>query len=259
MEMVNLYEAQCKLPDFLIIGAQKAGTTSLYHYLIQHPHIDTAVTKEVHYFDMNYDKGKQWYIDQFPSLTVSYSHLTGEASPYYIFHPLAPSRIYEMMPRAKIIILLRNPIDRAFSHYHHNVRKRREPLNFEDAINQEEARLAGELESLKREPNYKSVNYQHYSYLNRGIYVDQLQQWYELFPRDQILVINYEHFFGNLPRSMNDVTDFLGVYQFECQYEPHNQGTYDSMNPRTRDQLREYFYPHNQRLNKFLGQTYEWN
>ncbi|OPH53090.1 hypothetical protein BC351_31930 [Paenibacillus ferrarius] len=256
--MVNLDNIQSRLPDFLIIGAQKAGTTSLYSYLIQHPNIDAAVTKEVHYFDVFFDKGKDWYVDQFPSLKKCTDHLTGEATPYYIFHPNAPIRIYEMMPRTKIIVLLRNPIDRAYSHYHHAVRNLGEYLSFEDAINKEEERLYGELEKFRSEFNYNSISYQHYSYLKRGIYVDQLQLWYNLFSKDQILVLNYEIFFSDLPRSMNTVTNFLGVSNYEYQFEPLNQGEYDSMNLQTRDFLREYYYPHNQRLFEYLGQPYEW-
>lgn len=254
-----MYKVQSRLPDFLIIGAQKAGTTSLYHYLIQHPNIDAAVTKEVHYFDVFFEKEKDWYVDQFPSLKTCNDHLTGEATPYYIFHPNAPNRIYDMMPRTKIIVLLRNPIDRAYSHYHHAVRNLGEILSFEDAINKEEERLNGELEKFQSESNYNSINYQHYSYLKRGIYVDQLQLWYKLFPKDQILVLNYELFFSGLPRSMNAVTDFLGISNYEFQIEPLNQGKYDPMNIQTRNLLREYFYLHNQRLFKYLGQTYEWD
>ncbi|RTE08149.1 sulfotransferase domain-containing protein [Paenibacillus whitsoniae] len=259
-QIINILEKKKKTePDFLIIGAQKAGTTSLYHYLVQHPLIDSAVTKEVHFFDVNYDKGVQWYRDQFPSFQTKSDHLTGEATPYYIFHPNVPKRIYEMMPRTKIIILLRNPIDRAYSHYHHAVRNLGEVVGFEEAIHMEEERLAGEFERFQSNSNYNSEIFQHYSYLKRGIYVDQLKLWFDLFPKHQILILNYESFFGDLPKSMKAITDFLGVPEFEFQYESLNKGEYEPMNPKTREHLRKYFYPHNQKLFRLLGQRYDWD
>ncbi|SDY98748.1 sulfotransferase domain-containing protein [Tindallia californiensis] len=247
-----------KMPDFLIIGAQKSGTTSLYNYLIQHPNIYAAIQKEIHYFDSKFDKPKEWYGECFPSLKTDEEHITGEATPYYIFHPLAPIRIKKMIPKSKIIILLRNPIDRAFSHYHHAVRNLGETMTFENAIEKESERLRGELEKFYENPYYHSYNYQHFSYLKRGIYVDQLEVWYSLFPRKQILVLEYENFFGDLPASMGIVCEFLEVsmHSFECK--PLNVGKYTKMAPETRVGLRAYFEPHNQRLYRYLGRTYNW-
>ena len=119
-------------PNFLIIGAQRCGTTSLYNYLIQHPQIVPSSKKEVHFFDLNFHLGQSWYEKHFPE--VSDNILTGEASPYYIFHPLCPKRIFDYDPSVKLIVILRNPIDRAYSHYRHIVRLGHEPLKFEDAL-----------------------------------------------------------------------------------------------------------------------------
>ncbi|HEY9295730.1 MAG TPA: sulfotransferase domain-containing protein, partial [Phormidium sp.] len=162
-------------PDFIIIGAQKCGTTSLYEYLIQHPQILAASKKEVHFFDLNFAKGVDWYRQQFKP--VSQKSITGEASPYYIFHPLVPQRIYQLFPQVKLIVLLRNPVERAISHYYHEVRLGFEDLGLEDAIAQEPARLEGETAKILADETYYSYNHQHYTYLSRGVYVEQLNNW----------------------------------------------------------------------------------
>jgi len=140
------------LPDFIIIGVQKGGTTSLYKYLVQQKSVMPAFRKEVHFFDdPNFEKGIGWYRAQLPSSAYKdyqqFIHkektIAGEGSPYYIFHPQVPRRIYEMIPAVKLIAMLRNPIDRAYSHYHHNRRERREPLSFAEAIAREPERIGG--------------------------------------------------------------------------------------------------------------------
>ena len=121
---------QHALPDFLLLGAQKAGSTSLYVHLMQHPQIIGVARKELHFFDYKSALGSWWYRTNFPtkaemaqrSAALGKPVLTGEASPYYLFHPHAARRIARLLPDVKLIALLRNPVDRAFSHYHHEVR-----------------------------------------------------------------------------------------------------------------------------------------
>lgn len=129
-----------KTPDFIIIGVQKGGTTSLYSYLTQHPQIAPATQKEIHYFDFNFDKSTDWYCSHFSTSSEGEYLLAGEASPYYIFHPQVPQRIYDLFPQVKIIALLRNPVERAISHYYYYIKiqyeslslKRRSPANQKD-------------------------------------------------------------------------------------------------------------------------------
>ena len=138
------------LPDFVILGAQKAGTTSLYAYLCAHPDVRAAARKEVHYFDLNYARGATWYRSMFP-LAAGLARerrggrrvLVGEASPYYLFYPLAAERAGAVVPSAQLIVLLRDPVERAWSHYRHEVKAGREPLEFEAALAAEPTRLAG--------------------------------------------------------------------------------------------------------------------
>src|SRR5205823_10005526 len=172
------------MPDFIIIGTMRGGTTSLYSYLTAHPYIGSAYMKEVHFFDVYYSKGLPWYRAQFPSSVQKYyaervqkqSFITGEASPYYLFHPHAPKRIAKILPQVKLIVLLRNPVSRAYSHYYHEVTGGHEKLSFEEAIACEEERIGKEAEQLAQNEQYVSYKHRHFSYLARGIYVDQLKE-----------------------------------------------------------------------------------
>ena len=133
------------LPSVLIIGAQKGGTTSLFSYLVQHPDVLAPLTKEIHYFDLQYDREDKWYRGHFPfARRLERGAVTIDASPYYLPHPLVPARAAQLVPEAKLVAVLRDPVDRALSHYHHEVRAGRESLSFADAIDQEAERLAGE-------------------------------------------------------------------------------------------------------------------
>ncbi len=114
-----------RLPDFIILGAQRAGTSSLYYYLSQHPQILPAVRKELHFFDDHYRRGLGWYRSQFPTRGAR-GTITGEATPYYLSHPHAPARIQRLLPQARLIVLLRNPVERAISHYFFEVSHQRE-------------------------------------------------------------------------------------------------------------------------------------
>ena len=161
------------LPDFVIIGAQKSGTTSLYNFIIKHPTIAPASQRELHYFSGQYRFGEQWYRSNFPTnLSRRYFYkktkqklLSGEASPTYMFHPIASDRMKNILPDIKLIAILRNPVDRAYSQYHHNIRRNNETLPFEKAIELEEERCAVEKERLIRDSDFVATHYIKHSYL----------------------------------------------------------------------------------------------
>lgn len=255
------------MPDFIIIGAQRCGTTSLYNYLTTHPCIVPAVMKEIHFFDLNFRKGVTWYRAHFPSLLYRYfvkqrqgqDIITGEASPYYFLHPLVPKRVSEILPRVKLIALLRNPVDRAYSHYYQMVGYGDEPLSFEDAIQREAERLSNEVEKIVADENYYSFNHQVYSYLARGIYIDQLKVWRSFFPKNRILILKSEDFFTNPQAIFKQILVFLELPNWEPK-EPrkYNQSKYPKMNATTRKRLLSYFEPHNQRLYEYLGVNFGW-
>ena len=258
------------LPDFIIIGTQKGGTSSLYSYLSQHPCVRAAVEKEVHFFDENFDKGLNWYRRFFPTLahkvvdlTVKKKQrlLTGEASPYYMFHPLAAKRIAAIIPKVKLVAMLRNPVTRAYSHYQHEVRAGDEHLpSFEEAIAREEERLQGEKEKILADEQYNSFNYRHYSYLARGIYADQLENWFRFFPREQIFIIASEDFYANPASIYQETLRFLNLPDFDIKYYgKYNTNQYEVMDANLQQKLSAYFQPHNKRLANMLGRQFEWD
>jgi hypothetical protein len=257
------------LPSYLIIGAQRAGTTSLHRYLVQHPAVRTMLrTKGVHFFDTSYGRGMAWYASRFPTRAYGWyvrrrhgtELVTGEASPYYLFHPHVPYRVAEHLPGVKLIVLLRDPVARAYSHFQHEVARGFETLSFEEAIDAEPQRLAGELERMRREPLYNSFAHQHHSYLARGLYHDQLATWWSLLPGEQFLVLSSERFFAEPDRTFAQVLDFLELPAFTPPaYERHNAYDYRQLSEPVRRRLADYFREPNRRLYAALGEDLGWS
>ena len=256
------------LPDFVIIGAMKSGTTSLYDFLIKNPAIASASKKELHYFSLRHNRSKLWYCSNFPSnLSRHYFYkktnqrlLSGEASPIYLFYPLVPGRMKKTLPDVKLIVILRNPVDRAYSHYHHSLRSNVEPMSFEKAVELEGERCAGEREQLIRDPNFIPKHYRDHSYLARGVYADQLENWFKHYDRKQFLILTTEDFHENPQQTLDQVFDFLGVHPFQVgSLKNRNVGNYKEMNEDTRKFLIEYFKPHNERLSKLLQRSFDWD
>lgn len=250
------------LPDFIIIGAQRCGTTSLHSYLTAHPLVGAPCEKELHFFDYGFERGLAWYRSNFPwrlRRALGQTFITGEASPYYMFHPLAARRIRQAVPDARLIVLLRNPVDRAYSHYHHTVRIGRETLSFEDAIEAEPERLDGEREKILRGQGYYSHAHQSFSYVSRGIYVDQLREWMSVFPREQFLILRSEDFYADPGATVGRVLEFLGLPAWDqIRYKKFNDASYPEMDPAMRKRLADVFRPHNRRLYEYLGMDFRW-
>ena len=245
-----------RLPDFLIIGGQRCGTTSLYNYLVEHPGVAPAFVKEVHFFDNRFEKGPGWYRAHFP---LGGSKVTGESSPYYLFHPHAPRRAFATVPGARLIVLLRNPIERAISQYHHQVRMGLETLSFEAALDKEARELAGEQERMEADEGYHSPLHQAYSYLARGIYVDQLGAWLRYYEREQMLILRSEDLYADPPATLARTTAFLGLPAWSPDsYPRYNRGDYAELSAAMRRRLGDYFEPHNQRLYEFLDIDFGW-
>lgn len=204
---------QRALPAFIVMGAQKAGTSSFYGYLGQHPRIVRAVTKEIHYFDLHYAKGPRWYRAHFPlaARLEAKDAMTGEASPYYMAHPHAVSRILNDLPGVKLIALLRNPVDRVVSHYFHERRHGTERLSLADAIKAEEQRTSGEWAAMLQNPDYNSAAHRRFSYLARSDYAAQLRPLMPLLDGGQLLLIKAEELFECPAETMQHALRFLGL------------------------------------------------
>jgi hypothetical protein len=237
--------------NFIIIGAQRSGTTSLYEYICAHPKVERAKHKEIHFFDWQYERGFTWYKCQFPR-----THglaITGEASPSYLFDPAVPERVKRHKPHVRLIAILRNPVDRAYSQYCHNKRRETEPLTFKRALEAEEERLQA-TETSK--PSYKQ--FMEWSYKARGRYAEQLLRWLALFPPEQLLVLRAEDLFTLPAETMAVVWEYLElepVYQEE--YEAHRAQSY-RVYASTREYLADYFRIHNQTLGEMLGRDFGW-
>ena len=275
--LISLHRFYCNatgflhvLPNYYIIGGQKCGTGSLYTYLLQHPNVQPAISKEPSYFDRYYDRGLNWYKICFPfgfhktyyKKIKKQKFVTGEASVRYLDHPFTPKRLKKITPNAKFIILLRNPIDRAYSQHTRVSGTGRDPLTFEEAIEKEEERTKPEFKKMEENEMYWSGDYFRFSYLSRGIYVDKLERWFSVFPKEQFLIIQSEEFFKNTSNVYREVLQFLDLSNWEPnEYVQYKKREYKQpkMNPETRKKLVEYFKPHNERLYEFLGRRFDWD
>ncbi len=251
-------------PGFLIVGAMKAGTTFLHTCLAGHPSCVCAMEKEVHFFDNNYHRGQRWYRSRFPIRGWMESRrqrplLAGEATPYYLYHPLSPQRAHDTCPKAKIIVLLRNPVDRAYSHYQQNVRAGFEKLSFPEAIAAEPDRLRGKEDRLRADPGYYSMAHQTFSYCARGEYAPQVARWVESFGAERVLVVQSETLWADPERTHARVLRFLDLEAHAPPgFRPRNRGRYAPMDDRTRRRLDAEFAPSNEELFSLLGERFEW-
>jgi hypothetical protein len=253
------------MPKFIVIGAMKSGTTSLFYYLSQHPALVPSVPKETHFFDGGlvdgvdeYKYGLPWYLRHFPlNSQLRGNKQTFEASPSYIYHPLVAARLHETLPDVKMILLLRNPTQRAISHYQHKKRSGVEKLPLMEALQVEESRL----EPIIASGDYFNLNLRHFAYKARGRYAEQLERYFKLFPREQILVLPSDVFFKNTADSLSKIFSFIGVDPiFEVKdlspkFVAKNREVVDQ---EVIDYLNRYFEPYNQTLYKLLGVNYGW-
>lgn len=255
------------LPDFLLIGAARCGSTSLFAILTAHPHILAPSHKEVHFFDRNYLRGLDWYRRMFPleshrrlvERRLGGPALTGEATTYYLFHPAVPERVARDLPEARLIAILRDPVDRAYSHYQLSVRNGHETLSFEEALDAEEERLAGEEERLLNDPSYRSPAHAYHSYVTRGLYLDQLVRWHRYVPRERLLVLRSEDLFERPADVVSEVSAFLGLRPHPGPLPaPRNRARYEGMSEETRERLRRRFDEPNRRLEAYLGRELHW-
>jgi hypothetical protein len=241
------------LPDFLILGAQKAGTTALYDYLTRSPAVSGPPWKEVSFFDRHWARGERWYRGNFPR---GARPPVGEASPGYLFHPDAPRRVRELLPDAKLIAVLRDPVTRAYSHYRHEVALGREPLSFEDALAAEDERMAGELERMAADPAYFSYAWWNWTYRARGLYAEQLERWFAVFPREQLLVLTNDELGADTAGTVARVLEFVGAPPHgPADYPRVYDRDYERMRPETRDDLAAFYAAPNRRLSELLGRA----
>ena len=243
-------------PSFIILGTQKGGTTSLYRYLEEHPQILPAIKKEIYFWNHHYKRGFDWYFSHFPSLKSSANFVTGESTPSYLEDKQVAHRIAKTFPQMKLIILLRNPIERTVSQYYHWVRLGLEQQSLEAAISLE-LELLGNYPETSINPNYWE---QTYKYIWRGMYVEFIQNWMMHFPAENFLILKSEDLYEQPQITLEKVFEFLNLPEHSLsEFKPYNQGYYQPMPENVHTQLRDFFYPQNKRLEAFLRREFNWN
>ena len=261
-----------EVPDFVILGGQRCGTSSMYKYLGRHPQVAPSLRKETEYFTIDYDKGEAWYRAHFPMRvrrTMAQVRgrrlVTFEATPDYLFDPRAPGRLANMLPEAKLVIMLRDPVERAFSHYHHNVRLGLEDLSFRDAIAAESARIAPDIQAMRHNPLDRLVKYRRYSYLSRGNYGEQIARWFDLFERDRFLFILAEDFFKQPEDALHALEAFVGVDTWSppdfvnYSYTGSDIADNPELPPDLRRELERHFASSHSDIESLTGISVSWD
>ena len=277
------------LPSFLIIGGAKCGTTSLYAHLLEHPNILPASMKEVDFFQHIRNTKTSFYRSHFPIKRQNL--ITGEASALYFVHRLVPKRVHELLPSVKLILLLRNPVEVAYSGFHYMVNLGAQITeNFEDTIKAELKRI--EIENEKPEFTIENTNYDHYqsafSYLRHGIYANYILNWLKLFPKEQLLILHTKELYNNRDNVLDKTFEFLDLpkHRIENRIEKNkidkirplagrqqniyknidsktqtlfNTQDYPEMKPKTRKFLQDFFRPYNEKLFEIIGKRFDWN
>jgi len=271
--------AQRPSPEFLIIGAKRGGSTSFYFDLLRHSHVcplfpapdhlpKAEATKGIHYFDTHYDEGERWYRSYLPSRfarrrlerRVGSPVITGEASPYYLFHPGAAERAAALLPDVRIIAVLRDPVMRTYSHWKERRRNGLEELSFADALAAEDGRIGDVETRLATEPAFRSYAHENLSYARQSEYDTALARWYDHFPADRVLVLASEEYYAEPQAQLDRASEFLGLApERTASGEVRNAAAGDDLAPELRAQLAARFAPHNARLEQLTARSFPWS
>lgn len=254
----------CVRPRFLIIGAQKAGTTSLFDYLSHHPSVVPSREKEVCFFsnDEFYQKGEAWYHSHFPMpYRVSKGSLAYEATPEYLFYPQCPERIFRYDAGVKLIIILRDPVERAYSAWNMYRGFQRDPVHFRLAEYRDfETAVREEIQLMNRTP--RGDQPLEPSYVRRGLYAEQIERYRAYFPWGQLFIMDMSDLSGDPAGTLDKITDFLGIPRWTwdgAYFAAKNQWKYQSAMPdAVRTMLREFYRPYNRQLAGLLDKEFTW-
>lgn len=246
-------------PSFFILGVQKGGTSTLHKYLSASEEIYFPFKKELHFFDAYYDKGWEWYWDKFMIQENSKFKVSGEATPYYFFHPFIPAKIYSKFPEGKFIVLLRNPVERAFSHYQMSARRGIEDRTFEEAIRREKKLIFKQYLRMFFDKRFNQIHVEK-SYLSRGFYYKQAKRWLKYYRLDNFLFLKSEDLFNNPQETVFKVCDFLKVKRINVS-EPEiiNKGNYkDKISPVLYEEVARYFRKDVRKMSDLTGLKLDW-
>lgn len=255
-------------PSFIVIGGQRCGTTTIFKILSEHPQVmRPPVEKGTDYYTLNYNMGLDWYRGHFPlrasakmQARASRVPVAFEACTYYMFHPFAIERLARDFPDMKLIAMLRDPVERAFSAYKHEFARGFETESgFERALDLEDSRLVGEVDRMRANASYESIPHRHHAYVRRGQYVEQLERVFEHFPREQVHVMDSEAFFVDPAGQYERLMSFLGLDRWmPDRFEQHNARPSSPMPESAQARLRAHYAPYDDRLEDLLGRPVTW-
>ena len=243
-------------PKFLIIGFGKCGTTSLYAYLNNHPRVLRAVDKELHFFNNHFECGLEWYKAHFPPIPENKDFMTGEATPWYINWGGVEQKVFQAFPEVQLLVVLRNPVARAVSHFYHNRKVGIEHRSFEEAMLSEIEKLQGITDPAQVDKSYWKTEQ---GYLFVGFYLHFIKKWMSLFPKEQFLIIDNDDLSTEPVATMNQVFEFLGLPEHKLPiYQKHNSGSYSPIDQEMYGQISNIFKTHNQKLEEYLARSFDW-
>ena len=268
-------------PDFLLIGAKRAGTTSLYYALLEHPGVVPLFppahrllpkanhTKGVHYFDTGHRRSARWYRSHLPSTRARARAaaaaggvaVAGEASPYYLWHPAAPSRAAGLLRGTRLLVMLRDPVERTWSHWKEQTRNGVETLGFDEALAAEPARTGGAAARLLADGRVVSHAHEQQSYAGQSRYEVGLERWLAHWPRERLHVVLSEEYYADPARELTHAWDFLGLVDHPDSGEPERRNAAprdDGMDPDVRAALVERFAPTRAYVADLLGRPVPW-
>ena len=264
---INYFTSSSRaLPNFIIIGAVRCGTTSLYQNICEHPNVISAKQDEIGFFDSNFHLGLEWYKSFFPKndeieklKEETGFGITGEDTPFYFWNKLSCDRILKTIPNCKLIVILRNPVNRAYSNYQLSVRNGKEDLSFEEVIGIEKKQLSNDGIYLDDEINLEKFKHPR-SNLIKGWYYEQLKIWIEKFSDEQILIISTEDLENNPQETMNTVFDFLELPKYKMKkFQKLKFVKYKNMDDNIKQELFEYFKPKNEKLFSLINKKFKWD
>ena len=252
-------------PSFLIIGAQRCGTTSLFRVLSEHPDlVRPTMSKGIAYFDMNYPKGERWYRAHFPVAALARWRAGGrpqtfESSGYYSVHPLAAGRIARDLPDVKVVLMVRNPVDRAYSAHRHESSRGFEDVPFERALELEPTRIAGEAERMVADPTYESFEHRHHAYLTRSRYAEQVQRFVDALGPDRVRVVDADRFFADPQPELTALFAWLGLRPWPVEHvDVWNARPGSPLDAELEERLMRYFEEPDRRLAELMGRLPSW-
>lgn len=257
-------------PDLLVVGAKRSGTTFLWSALLDHPQVMPTVpaaqhVKSPHWFTRHRGLPEAWYRGHFPTTLARRRHaaahgaaVTVEADPLYLWDPRVATDARALLPGARVVVLLRDPVDRAYSHYRERTKAGVEGVDFARALEVEGARLAGEPERMAADRSYYARAWDWYSYRARGEYAPQVARWLEAYGEERVLVLRSEDLYADPAATLARVQDFAGLQRRAPGSTRRNTAPGSDVDPEVAAALRDHFEPHNKELARLLGTPVWW-